>query len=211
MPNPRPPAWGPDNFVAGSLCLDFANTVGGKGKERAPDYLETYGSFLGWAEAAGLLDAAAARRRERHRGTTDDTGAAALVTIRDQRDRIFRIFSAVAGGTAPPAGDLAALNGGLAACGDRLAVEPTEEGFRWGWRGLEEVPEGPLWPVLRSAAELLTSPELTLVRECGRCSWLFLDRSRNKRRRWCQMEVCGNRSKAERHYRRKRTADGSAG
>ena len=30
------------------------------------------------------------------------------------------------------------------------------------------------------------------------CRWLFIDRSRNRSRRWCEMAVCGNRAKAGR-------------
>jgi predicted RNA-binding Zn ribbon-like protein len=73
-----------------------------------------------------------------------------------------------------------------------------------------------LWPVLQSAAELLTSDEIHQVRECNsdRCTWLFVDRSRTHRRRWCDMKTCGNRAKARRHYQRtkksksKRPAEG---
>jgi predicted RNA-binding Zn ribbon-like protein len=66
--------------------------------------------------------------------------------------------------------------------------------------------ERPLWPILRSAADLLTSPEVHAVKECGsdRCSWLFVDRSRTHRRRWCDMKSCGNRAKARRHYQKTR-------
>jgi predicted RNA-binding Zn ribbon-like protein len=61
-----------------------------------------------------------------------------------------------------------------------------------------------LWPVARSAADLLTSQEQSRVRECAAsdCGWLFLDLSRNRSRRWCDMETCGNRTKARRHYAR---------
>jgi predicted RNA-binding Zn ribbon-like protein len=57
-----------------------------------------------------------------------------------------------------------------------------------------------LWPVLRSAAELLTSDRMDRVRLCSAedCDWLFLDSSRNRSRRWCDMAVCGNRSKVRR-------------
>ncbi|HXO42658.1 MAG TPA: CGNR zinc finger domain-containing protein, partial [Thermoanaerobaculia bacterium] len=57
-----------------------------------------------------------------------------------------------------------------------------------------------------SAAELLTSDKWRRVRECAGsdCTWLFLDRSRNRSRRWCAMQTCGNRAKARRHYRRAR-------
>jgi len=61
-----------------------------------------------------------------------------------------------------------------------------------------------LAPVVESAAALLTSPDLSRVRECESetCGWLFIDRSRNRSRRWCDMTVCGNRAKVRRHYQR---------
>ena len=75
-----------------------------------------------------------------------------------------------------------------------------EEGlFRWSWAE-EEALDCMLWPVVRSAAELLNSDLLSRVRVCPAddCAWLFLDQSRNRSRRWCDMSTCGNRSKARR-------------
>jgi predicted RNA-binding Zn ribbon-like protein len=90
-------------------------------------------------------------------------------------------------------------------------VEVGAGGERWRWRWAGDAESEPaldrvLWPVARSAAELLTSDDLAAVRECAApdCRWLFLDRSRNRSRRWCAMATCGNRSKARRHYRRGR-------
>ncbi|MBV8794030.1 MAG: CGNR zinc finger domain-containing protein, partial [Hyphomicrobiales bacterium] len=44
------------------------------------------------------------------------------------------------------------------------------------------------------------------IRECGghACGWLFYDRSKNNRRRWCEMEICGNRAKQRRLAARRR-------
>ena len=86
-------------------------------------------------------------------------------------------------------------------------VYPWTLAQEWAWND-SDAPTSPLWPVLRSAADLLTSDELRLLRECAAetCTWLFLDRSRNHSRRWCAMQVCGHRAKARRHYRRKRAA-----
>jgi predicted RNA-binding Zn ribbon-like protein len=57
---------------------------------------------------------------------------------------------------------------------------------------------------VRSASDLLTSPDLENVHECDMsdCRWVFVDRSKNHRRRWCDMKVCGNRAKARKFYRR---------
>jgi predicted RNA-binding Zn ribbon-like protein len=56
----------------------------------------------------------------------------------------------------------------------------------------------------RSAIRLLADAETERLKICGNCGWLFLDRSRNRSRMWCDMAVCGNRAKASRHYHRKR-------
>jgi len=84
------------------------------------------------------------------------------------------------------------------------------EGYRYalGWDDGEAL-DSILWPVAKSAAELLTSEEAKLVRQCEgfaatECAWLFIDETRNRSRRWCSMTSCGNRAKARRHYQRAR-------
>lgn len=49
---------------------------------------------------------------------------------------------------------------------------------------------------------LVDRRELERVKRCPGvdCGWLFLDETKNSRRKWCLMEVCGNRAKAHRHY-----------
>lgn len=55
-----------------------------------------------------------------------------------------------------------------------------------------------------SALRLLAEEEMARLKICGNCGWLFIDRSRNRSRTWCDMAVCGNRVKANRHYHRKK-------
>jgi predicted RNA-binding Zn ribbon-like protein len=54
-----------------------------------------------------------------------------------------------------------------------------------------------------SALRLLNSDTAARLKICGHCGWLFVDRSKNRSRAWCDMAVCGNREKARRHYRRR--------
>ena len=56
-----------------------------------------------------------------------------------------------------------------------------------------------------SAIRLLGSAQMRRVRACPVCDWLFLDKSRNGSRRWCDMAICGNRTKASLHYKRQRS------
>lgn len=54
-----------------------------------------------------------------------------------------------------------------------------------------------------SAMRLVAPEGMVRTRICPNCDWLFMDRSKNGSRRWCDMAVCGNRAKAKSHYRRK--------
>jgi len=78
--------------------------------------------------------------------------------------------------------------------------------LQWAWDETAPSLDRPIWLIVRSAANLLTSEETSSIRECASetCSWLFVDRSRTRRRRWCDMSTCGNRAKARRHYQRRK-------
>lgn len=193
----------------GALCLDFANTWSDRGRPET-EKLRGYTDLLAFALQAGLLtreeEASLAGRAEKDPRAAE----AAFALGRNLREHLYRIFSAVAASRAPATADLDGLNAALPEAFSRLRLEPRGSGFVWTWAASEGPLEAPLWPILRSAAELLTATGRQRVRECagGGCTWLFLDRSRNRSRRWCSMETCGNRAKAHRHYRRRRSETG---
>jgi predicted RNA-binding Zn ribbon-like protein len=198
----------------GVLGLDFANTWSDRGRPES-EKLRGYPDLLAFARQAGLLTAGEEIRLAARAGEEPQAAGAALALGRELREGLYRIFSAVAASRPPAAADLALLNAALPGALARLRLERRGAGFGWTWAAPAGPLEAPLWPILRSAAELLTSEELKLVRECAAssCTWLFVDRSRNRSRRWCSMETCGNRAKAHRHYRRRsetRQAEGPA-
>jgi len=122
------------------------------------------------------------------------------------REIIYRIFSTVAAGDLPKGGDLSTLNRHLAKTMAQSRIIPIKDGFTWDINGNRDELDWMLKPIVRSAAGLLTSDELDRVKECADdkgCGWLFLDRSKNRSRRWCDMKDCGNRAKAKRFYERK--------
>ncbi len=53
-----------------------------------------------------------------------------------------------------------------------------------------------------SALKLAFETPVARIKACENCGWLFVDRSKNASRIWCDMAVCGNRQKAKRHYRK---------
>ncbi|HEX5502477.1 MAG TPA: ABATE domain-containing protein [Thermomicrobiales bacterium] len=187
------------------LCLDFANTVSPHGGADVNEHLHAYADLLAWGRRAGVLTAEGERGLAAVAARRPAEAAAVLVGAIALREAIYRVFSAVAGGRAPAGADLATLNDALARASAHLRVVPAAGGFAWAWAGADDALDRVLWPVARSAADLLTSARLDRVRECAGedCNWLFLDLSRNRSRRWCDMKECGNRAKARRHYRRK--------
>jgi predicted RNA-binding Zn ribbon-like protein len=66
-----------------------------------------------------------------------------------------------------------------------------------------------LWPIAHAAVDLLTSAELSHVKHCAGCPWLFLDRSKNASRRWCAMNDCGTHAKIRRYVARRSAARAS--
>jgi predicted RNA-binding Zn ribbon-like protein len=191
----------------GALGLDFANTWGDRGRPET-DKLRDYPDLLAFAKQAGLLTVGEAARLEAQAVREPREAAATLARARDLREALYGIFSALAAGGAPEPAGLERLNAALPEALSRMRLERRGEEVVWGWAAPEGSLEAPLWPILRSAAELLTSEERQRIRECAgtACTWLFLDTSRNRSRRWCSMETCGNRAKAHRHYRRRSEA-----
>jgi len=83
--------------------------------------------------------------------------------------------------------------------------EPPQLGPGWssGTSSGRSVP-GALSLVARDAVDLFTGADRTRIRRCGRCTLHFVDRSRPGNRRWCSMELCGNRAKSEAFRERRR-------
>jgi predicted RNA-binding Zn ribbon-like protein len=194
-------------LLAGELCLDFANTAEWHASDQPYEHLDTYNDLVAWAEHAKLIRAEQAGRLRRQAAEAPEAAERTLQEAITLRETIYRIFTAVASGEDPTEADLARLNIAFSNLLPRTHLSPDDGSYEWLW-----VEEGDdldllLFPILRSAVQLLTSGELDRVGQCADdrgCGWLFLDMSRNRSRRWCDMEDCGNRAKAKRYYERHR-------
>jgi predicted RNA-binding Zn ribbon-like protein len=211
------------DLSGGALCLDYANTLDDRPDPRPNEYLESYADLLAFARQTGALAESDVARLHDASARRSAEAAAVLARAIELRETIYRLFLAVAGDDPVPTADLASLNVVLAEAlsharvaetptRPRLAEAPAQPRFTWTWADDPLSLDLPLWPVARSAAELLTSPDLQALRLCAsdRCDWLFLDTSRNGSRRWCSMRTCGNRAKARRHHARVRAAGATA-
>ncbi|WP_162913121.1 ABATE domain-containing protein [Rhodospirillaceae bacterium SYSU D60014] len=188
-------------LVGGALCLDFANTVDWRGTERVHDWLATYEDLVWWAKRAGALDSTAADRLLARAAMEPAAARTTLGRALSLREAIYNVASAAAGHHSPTAEALSTLNRHMFGLLARTRLTPESGGFTRDWAGAADVPDRVLWPVAWSAFDLLNGEDVNRLRECANadCRWLFVDRSRNRSRRWCDMRNCGNVMKARRH------------
>jgi predicted RNA-binding Zn ribbon-like protein len=189
--------------LAGHPALDFCNTFAGWGDPHGGDYLKTFDHLAVWTAAAGLIDEASAPRLRRRAAGDPAAAASELRRAVSLRAALYRVCTE--GTRRTRAWDTVAAE--AEAAGAAAELVRTERGAEW------RLPDRlglalPVAAVARSAADLLTSGDLTAVGRCPgeECGWLFLDPT--GRRRWCTMAVCGNRAKVRRFAQRARARRG---
>jgi predicted RNA-binding Zn ribbon-like protein len=191
-------------FLGGRLCLDFVNTVGCRGIETLNEYLQSYSDLVEWGRQAGLLTEQEARGLLRKAVERQEDANDVLRRAIGLRETLYRIFSATVYGNSPNKVDLTMLSKELSNAMKRSQIVLESGGLSWKLFGDENALDRVLWEVVRSAADLLTSKELDRTRWCAdeSCGLVFVDLSKNRSRRWCDMKDCGNQAKARRHYER---------
>jgi predicted RNA-binding Zn ribbon-like protein len=199
-------------YVGGDPALDLINTVDWTTRGLEHDRLMDYERLTHWAEGAGVISSGQAKSlRAQAQRRPRDAEAAYRMAIQI-RSVLWRVFGAIA--REEPAGDaLARFNRLLAAAVKQMRIAPiihrsqSDRFLQLAWDEAGERLDSFLWAVVWSAASLLVSDEVRNIRICGGpdCGWMYVDRSRNQLRRWCQMETCGTREKTRRrrgHFRR---------
>jgi predicted RNA-binding Zn ribbon-like protein len=195
-------------LIGGPLCLNFTNTAHGRGTRDHTDNIVDYAALIAWSRHAQAIAAGEADRLLADAGRHPRAAETVRRRAIELRERLHRCFLALSRGARPEPADLSGINEELSHALPHARLKPDDGGYAWAWDddpALDRV----LWPIVRSATQLLTAPELPRVKPCaGRaCSWLFLDTSKNGSRRWCEMEVCGSRAKARSYYARRKAQE----
>jgi len=172
-------------IIGGDPALDLANTLE---DPRGPETLVDFDELVAWATKVGVLD-----------GPLDPTnGERALEAARRLRSANFAVFTAIAGGDDPPAGEVEHVVA--------MAADATSHarlaGTTFVWDGDDAMRA--VWPFATAAVDLLRFGPLDRIRTCDVCPWLFIDASRNHSRRWCSMDECGIQMKHARFVEKRR-------
>ena len=189
-------------FLGNAVVLDFLNTRPVKNGE-AQQLLLEFAAPLRWFRAAELLTMAQALRLQ-EKWSGKPVATKTLQEIRELREMLRTDVAAWEKGEPIRRGTVDTLN--------RLAAEHpmrTRLVLRSNDRAIEpwfeiNKPEGLFAPVVQSAAQLFAEADPRKVRKCEQCVLHFLDTSKKGTRRWCSMQLCGNRRKVAAYAARQR-------
>ena len=176
--------WTQHRFVSGALALDVANTV-----ILRFDRAKRLDRFADLQELPRFMSAAQRYSGEREQLASleviPDARISSFLNLREAIDHYFRLSVGSQQSTVALA-DLLELIAKTIRSSEQDRVLSLDTA------------------TARSALRLISSPDTKRMKICANCQWLFLDKSKNRSRTWCDMTVCGNRVKARLYYRKKK-------
>lgn len=192
-------------FVANRPILDLLNTrpiLAG----RATELLLDMRALERWLIASGMVTSP--RAKAALRSWRDSPEAAAflqrLIAFREKlREAVLRIED----GSVPADAFLAEVNA-LLLEHPVPALLHKREGKILRETAFELRQPADLWaPIAAATADLLAQPDTSRMRKCESCVVHFFDTSKKGARRWCSMNICGNKLKVAAYQKRKRARD----
>lgn len=186
----------------GRLCLDFVNTVHDRFETPQRDYLNTVRDLIDWSLKADIIDVKKHRTLKKTIRSNSQKAKLFFAQAINLRELLYSLFLNISKNQEVQNKDVEEFNGLVSDSFSRLKIKRQRTEFLEGWN----IDEGDLinvtLPIIKDAYDLLLYNRHERIRECPKCGWIFFDSSKNGRRRWCSMEICGSRAKAVEWYQR---------
>ena len=194
----------PEESVDAERVLAFINTLSGRPTAAPVERLDCYEALIVWAREQHLLSGAAADRLSADAHRHPHHAAAVLARAKDFREALNGLAAAIDAGRQPNADVLKTIGECLAGAYANARLVPHDGALQWVASAEDDL-DRVLWEIGRAAGRLVVSPRLARVRACAAedCGWWFVDDTKNRSRRWCDMKLCGNREKLRRFRARK--------
>jgi len=197
------PAPLPAEAVDADRVLAFVNTLSGRPTAATAERLVSYEALVDWAREQRLVSAAAADRLTAEARRHPQQAAGVLARAKEFREALHALAESIDSGRQPGAAVLSTISDALAAAYANGRLVPHGGALQW-IAGAEDDLDRIVWEIGRAAGRLVLSPRLGRIRACAAasCGWWFVDDTKNRSRRWCDMKICGNREKVRRHRHR---------
>lgn len=188
-----------------ALCCNFVNTVYAWRGVNLNEYLKTYDDFVAWCRKLIVCDAAYLDELSAQAKLHPQKAEAALNEIKEVRQLFYNFISAIAAGEKDTYESLLKeLNPLLNKSLTKQEIVYKNGTFQPELQLQTTALDGPLYVVLKSLYDLLMQADLNRIKECPKCGWVFLDETKNGRRRWCSPTECGTQDKMLRYNQKKR-------
>jgi len=189
----------PEESVDAERVLAFINTLSSRPTVAPVERLDSYEALVLWAREQHLVSAAAAERLLAEAKKHPHHASLVLARAKQFREALNGLAAAIDTGKPPHHDVLATIGECLAGAYANARLVPHEGALQWVASADDDL-ERIVWEIGRAAGRLVVSPRLARVRACaaGDCGWWFVDDTKNRSRRWCDMTLCGNREKMRR-------------
>lgn len=192
------------DLTGGAACLDFVNT--GLDFDQPVERLHTYSDLLVLIHRLDLLDRDVLDKLVALAQADADQASSALSKARQVRQSMLAVLAALVKEELEglSASVLTSFNGHINEALVKQGFSRQTNVLTLDWQGFETNLLQAIWVFSLSAYELLRSQDQLRIKRCGACGWYFLDATKNRSRRWCDMQSCGSQQKARRYYQRKK-------
>jgi predicted RNA-binding Zn ribbon-like protein len=190
----------------GAACLDFINSAFDTEKEVIVERLHTYNDMLVLAERSSILAHSRIALLKKMAKKQQDDAIRVLQQARRVREVMFKVFSSVAHKTLHTVDDriLRRFNSYLSSALSNRVFEINGSNLQQSLKSEPLDLMEPIWGFLLSAHDLLRDKDQQYIKQCGGCEWIFIDETKNHKRKWCDMQTCGSSEKSKRYYQRKK-------
>jgi predicted RNA-binding Zn ribbon-like protein len=189
-------------FVGNELALDFLNTrpvQNGEPSELLPDF----SALLRWFQAAGVLNSRQVGSLQRQWGGSANARRT-TEAMRQLRERLRKDIRDWERSGSVQHSTQDQLNKLMAEHPMRSRLRTNGQSYLTELWFEPREPEDLFAPLAHSAAKLFVAVDRKRVRKCAHCVLHFYDTSKKGTRRWCSMQLCGNRLKVAAYATRRR-------
>jgi predicted RNA-binding Zn ribbon-like protein len=186
----------------GTAFLDFINSGYDRELGVVTERLHSYEDLLTLTERLDLFEKPYMDTLRNKAVNSKKDAEDALKISLNYREKLYKLFAAIAQQQVDQLdlSVIADLNQLFAEALRIYILEITGTVLKFSFLPAPGDLQAPVRKLLLSAYNLLREDNFQNVKQCARCSWLFLDKTKNHGKKWCSMEFCGNAQKTKRYY-----------
>jgi predicted RNA-binding Zn ribbon-like protein len=187
------------------FCCNFVNTVYSWKSDDNYDFLEDYHHFIDWCFKLSVANAGYLNRLRAAAKRKPEEARRVMEEIRATRSLIHAFISAVTKQDQIKIQKLLVnINPLLTEAWSNTRLDFNGYRFTSSHKVKPLHLKSPLWIIMTSLNDLLTGMDITRMKECPTCGWVFYDETKNGKRKWCNPSNCGTQDKMSRYHQRLR-------